>query len=46
MCKVMMDMLDNEETDEKEVQDASRRGAGGVPQIYKITQDWWTRGLV
>ena len=33
MCKVMMDMLDNEETDEKEVQDASRRGVGGVPQI-------------
>ena len=31
---------------EKEVQDASCRGSGGVPQIYKVTQDCVTRGLI
>ena len=33
MCKVMIDMVDNKETVEKEVQDTSCRGSGGDPQL-------------
>ena len=34
------------ETAEKEVQDTSCRGSGGVPQFKKIPQDWGIRGLI
>ena len=34
------------ETAEKEVQDTSCRGSGGVPQLYKVPQDWGIRGLI
>ena len=35
----------NSETAEKEVQDTSCQGSGGVPQLYKVHQDWGIRGL-
>ena len=34
------------ETSEKEVQDDSCRGSGGVPQHKKVPQDWGIRGLI
>ena len=40
VCKVIIDMVENKETDEKEVQDTSCRGSGGDPQIKKVPQDW------
>ena len=34
------------EATEKEVQDTSCRGSGGVPQLKNIPQDWGIRGLI
>ena len=34
------------ENPEKEVQDTSCRGSGGVPQFKKAPQDWVIRGLI
>ena len=34
------------ETAEKEVQDTTCRGSGGVPQLSKVPQDWGIRGLI
>jgi len=34
------------ETAVKEVQDTSCRGSGGVPQFFKVPQDWGIRGLI
>jgi hypothetical protein len=34
------------ETDEKEVQDVSCQGSGGVPQMKKVPQDWGIRRLI
>ena len=34
------------ETVEKEVQDASCRGSGGVPQLYKFPQEWGVRDAI
>jgi len=33
-------------TAEKEVQETSCRGSGGIPQIKKVPQDWGIRGLI
>ena len=34
------------ETAEKEVQDTSCRGSGGVPPDLEVPQDWGIRGLI
>jgi hypothetical protein len=34
------------ETAEKEEQDTSCWGSGGVPQLKKVPQDWGIRGLI
>ena len=41
-----LSLLNDYETAEKEVQDTSCWGSGGVPQIIKIPQDWGIRGLI
>ena len=46
MCKVMIDMVDNSETAEKEVQDTSCRGSGGVPQLKISPKHGGYRGLI
>ena len=33
-------------TAEKEMQEASRRGSGGVPQFKAVPLDWGIRGLI
>jgi hypothetical protein len=42
----MIQVNKNNKAAEKEVQDTSCRGSGGVPQIKKIPQDWGIRGLI
>jgi len=42
----VMALLAYEGIAEKEVQDTSCRGSGGVPQIKQVPQDWGSRGLI